>query len=246
MIGSIFKRKALFGMNKEQERRYAYEKDAYRTFLSCMSDKQTEDLDYLDFVIDLLRKEVKYSSLLEINRGNSEDRFIYPFHRMYDVLIHSAPEKPCHVDLSENNLISAPWNEKRYKGILRWLSSHEFQYQKNNHRAYYYEYINIACAYNGLHSLGVGSYFGKGTIEAVSFDTTKIFPYVDTNCDLSFSYNKENILRHMEEEQIPMNGYIEQELSKRFYGTDYRLILLYQLCQQKYFMEQQKTREEET
>ena len=72
MIGSIFKRKAPFGMNKEQERRYAYEKDAYWTFLSCMSDKQTEDLDYLDFVIDLLRKEVKYSSLLETSRRNSK------------------------------------------------------------------------------------------------------------------------------------------------------------------------------
>ncbi len=239
MIGNRFKRKAPFEMSRTEERRYEYEKDAYRLFLNRMSDRKPKDLCYLDFMIDLLRKEVKYSSLLEINRGNTKDRFLYPFHRMCDKLIGAKYTKDFQIDLKENNLISAPWDESRYKGMLKWISKQGFQYQRSNHMAYYYEYINIACAYNGVHSLGVGTYFGNGTIKAKSFDTTKIFPYVEANCDLSFSYNEENVLRRMEEKKITMDGYIEQELSRRFYGTDYRLILLYKLCQEKYFMERE-------
>ena len=78
---------------------------------------------------------------------------------------------------------------------------------------------------------------GKGTIEARYFDTTRIFPYVEANSDLSFTYNKERVLQRMEKENITLNYALERELQRRFYGTDYRLLLLYKLCQQKYFMD---------
>lgn len=219
--------------------RYLYEESAYEVFMKNMKSNilSLDDLYYFDFMIDLLIKEVKYSSLLEINRDNPMGRFIYPFHRMNSTLTGYVREGTLQVDLSDNNLISSPWNHNRYKGIRNWLSTHDFQYDKQNHRAYYYDYINITCAYNGYHSLGVGTYLGNGTIEAHYFDTTKIFPYVEANDDLSFSYNKKNVLERLGKEGIETDARMEQELNRRFYGTDYRLILLYKLCQQKYFME---------
>ena len=221
----------------KKERRYVYEKDAYAAFLHSISGIGVEDAYYLDFMIDLLRKEIKYSSLLEINRGGHMFRYLYPFQRMDPVLIRYKSSETCQIDLEKNNLISSPWNHGRYKSILKRLSTHAFQYDKQNHRADYYDYINVTCAYNGLHSLGVGSYLGKGTIEARYFDTTRIFPYVETNSDLSFTYNKARILQRMEKENISLDYSLERELQRRFYGTDYRLLLLYKLCQQKYFMD---------
>lgn len=222
---------------REVDTRYEYEKEAYVAFWQNMRGIQKDELYYLDFMIDVLRKELKYSSLLEINRGNTAERFVYPFYKMNDVMLGYRSEKDCCIDLDANSLISSPWNHNRYKNILKWLKTHNFQYDKQNHRAYYYDYINIACAYNGFHSLGVGTYLGKGKIEAKYFDTRKIFPYVEANDDLSFSYNKENILKHLEERNIPLNCKFEQELNRRIYGTDYRLILLYKLCQKKYALE---------
>lgn len=46
----------------KKERRYVYEKDAYAAFLHSISGIGVEDAYYLDFMIDLLRKEIKYSN----------------------------------------------------------------------------------------------------------------------------------------------------------------------------------------
>ena len=54
---------------REEDRRYAYEKEAYCAFLHSIPDIGFEDLYYLDFVIDLLRKEITYSASLEEEPG---------------------------------------------------------------------------------------------------------------------------------------------------------------------------------
>ena len=54
---------------REEDRRYAYEKEAYCAFLHSIPDIGFEDLYYLDFVIDLLRKEITYRASLEEEPG---------------------------------------------------------------------------------------------------------------------------------------------------------------------------------
>ena len=54
---------------REEERRYAYEKEVYCAFLHSIPDIGFEDLYYLDFAIDLLRKEIIYSVSLEEEPG---------------------------------------------------------------------------------------------------------------------------------------------------------------------------------
>ena len=54
---------------REEDRRYAYEKEAYCAFLQSIPDIGFEELYYLDFVIDLLRKEITYSASLEEKPG---------------------------------------------------------------------------------------------------------------------------------------------------------------------------------
>jgi len=219
---------------------YIHDVREYSRFLTAvdMYVRGFEDAYYLSFMIDLLIKEVKYSSLLEINRANAKDKFIYPFHMFSSELLGYRPErKKIEIDFDKHNLISQPWKHRRYKDILKKLMASEFRYDEQNHEAYYYDYLNIACAYNGSHSLGVGTYLGKGKIIADYYDTTKIFPYIDVNEDLSFSFNKKNVLKRLEESPVNMpKEDIEKALKLRVYGTDYRLLLIYKLSQRKYFL----------
>ena len=54
---------------REEDRRYTYEREAYCAFLNSMRDIGFHDLYYLNFAIDLLRKEITYSVSLEEEPG---------------------------------------------------------------------------------------------------------------------------------------------------------------------------------
>ena len=217
----------------QNKMRYEYEKTEYMNFLNSINMQHITDPEYLEFTIDLLRKELRYSSALEINRGNSIERFIYPFDKMEPVLLgYKSLREEIEVDIRKNNLISAPWNHRRYSDILHRMRREPFKYDKKNHNAIYYDGLNITCVYNGLHSLAVGVYLGSGTIKATYYDVRNIFEFVDANTDLSFTYNEEAVFNNLKNGERP--SWIYEELGKRFYGTDYRLILIYELCRRLY------------
>ena len=67
-------------------------------------------------------------------------------------------------------------------------------YPEENHEAFYYEYLDVACMWNGYHSGAIGGYFGKGILPAIKYDTRKIFDYVDVKDDLTVVYNAKNIV----------------------------------------------------
>lgn len=224
--------------------RYWNEVNEYRTFLyhvECVIHDERA-LEYLEYFIDLLRKEIKYSSLLEINRGKERDRFMYPF-RKFDLDFLGISIQGSKIDIERNNLISSPWNHGRYFGILHWLKAHKFRYDPLNHMAEYYDYINITSAINGFHSLGVGAYMGKGCIKAFYCDTTKLFPYLEANEDLSFSYNKSNVIEFLKKQNKTVPDYFLKRLDRKIYGTDYRLLLVYKLCQKKFYLEHNSNKE---
>lgn len=222
---------------KQETERILYESYAYRTFISrfVLADA-FHDVYYLDFMIDLLRKEVKYSALLEINRDNDSNRYVLPISRMCAKLLGYQSDRKCNVDLRKDDVISAPWVASRYKNALQTFKTEKFKYRENNHGVDYYEYLDIACVYNGKHSIGVASYLGEGTVEANYYDTTKVFPYIETD-GYAFYYNREAIMERLADENISMTQEMEEEL-RRSYRVDYRLALLYQFCRQKYFLEQ--------
>lgn len=217
--------------------RYLYERIAAQTFrksLACMN--AFEDIYYLDFVIDLLKKELKYSALLEINRDNDKYRFVYPFSSMNAKLIGYQSEGKQLLDLSKDHVISAPWKLPRYKEMLQKLKIHRFE-QRENQGVDYYAYLDIACVYRNMHSIGVANYLGEGFVEADYYDATKIFPFVNVE-GIDIVYNQEAVLRRLREENIDLTLEMKKELNRRIEGVDYRLALLYELCQKKYFLEQ--------
>lgn len=220
----------------EDDKLYEHEKREYRLFMENVKTHVFSEnrLEYLSFFIDLLIKELKYSCLLEINRHGCRERFFLPFSE-FDLRFLNLPEREIEIDIQKNNLISVPWKHNRYEDILKKLKNEPFEYDPENHKARYYDYINLTCAYNGLHSLGAGSYMGEGKITADFVDTTKIFPFINVENDLSFTYNQNAVRAFFEKGDMPLD--LEKNLDIRVYGTDYRLVLIYELAKRKYCIE---------
>ena len=225
------------------EERYEYEKQSYRAFVfTAQNDILNAEEEYIDLYIDLLVQEMKYSSLLEITRDNEKNRFVFPFHKMDPRLTgYKQGKKKIEIDAGKDYLISQPWKHSSYRSMLKTIKENGFISYPDNHRAIYYNGLGITCAYNGFHSLAIAAYTGKGKVLADYYDVEQIFDYINVNDDLSFSYNKENILKKQNNGYHGGNHYgelqndeLKQELDKRFYGTDYRLLLIYYLCQGKF------------
>lgn len=237
-LNKRIKRNNMIGFSDiKDKKRYKNEIREYREFLFNIT-KYVEplgDSEYYDFYLTLLKKELRYSSLLEINRGNAANRFIYPFHKMVPELIgYRRPKEKIEIDIRDNNLLSQPWNHRRYSNLLHYLKTRDFKYDSLNHYAIYYDGLDVTSVYNGFHSLGVGMYLGEGKIEAEYYDVRKIFKYVNANEDLSFSYDKEKIIERLEKEGTKIPYTSVANLDDRFYGTDYRLMLIYELSKRKY------------
>lgn len=221
----------------KSKNRYRYDAEDYRLFLHNISSapSMAYDPEYYDFYIDLLRKETQYSSLLEINRENSQHRFIYPFHKMNALLLgYGQEKKTVEIDIRDNNLISEPWKHSSYSSILNRLKHTKFEYDASNHKATYYHGLNVTCVKNGFHSLGAAVYLGNGRIQADYYDVEKIYEKVKANDDLAFSYDEERILKDFDEQGVTLPQWLKTELKMRFYGTDYRLMLIYELSKRKY------------
>ncbi len=168
--------------------------------------------------------------------------------RVYD---ENASELPFSAVLELLSMVKAlPDREYRLKGSFKLYSFQEKKYDlfyipdmvlfnvllkcdSENHKARYYDYINLTCAYNGVHSLGTGSYMGEGKLTADFVDTTRIFPFINVENDLSFTYNHYAVKALSEK----MNIGLEKNLDIRVYGTDYRLMLIYELSKRKYIIE---------
>jgi len=239
-IESFFKKKKGRSYDPDMfrnDKRYKADIQQYAAILNNLTSfisGEEKDIFYLDYFIDLLRKEIKYSALMEINRGNEKFRYLYPFDRLSFSLIREEPQEEIEIDIAENNLISAPWKHARYQPLYEKMKNEDFVFHPTNHFSIYYDYLNVTCVYNGCQSLGLGSYFGKGKIVSRRFKTSKIFDYVDVTEDLAVVYNRENILKRYKEEGEEPPYEFEKFSHDRHYGTDYRLLLIYTLSQMKY------------
>lgn len=231
------------------KRRMERDCDEYNLFLRNLKqmsiDDEMNDTQYLEFICKILRKEIKYAAMLEIYRGNINRRFTYPFSSIRRAFTGYCPsdKNRIKIELGKEDVITAPWKESSYVRCSRKLTKENIRYEETKYQATFYEGLDLTIAGYGFHSIAVGIILEQGRINAEKFDVTKIFPYVDVYPDLSFRYNEKTILKRLAEQEHHLSNEDVKLLSTRFYGTDYRLILLYQLCQRKFFIEQGMTDE---
>lgn len=108
--------------------------------------------------------------------------------------------KKANVNLSSTKIYLHPWNNVRTRESLVNISENDFVYDKNNHFAIYYPYINLCYVTCGNHSINAGRYFRKGSIVADEYDLSACFPHIET--DGSYWFNT-----HTNEPLIPVDDY---------------------------------------
>lgn len=117
-----------------------------------------------------------------------------------NTLSFSDSSKKVNVNLSSTKIYLHPWNNDRTSESLLNISENDFVYNKNNHFAIYYPYINLCYVTCGNHSINAGRYFRKGSIVADEFNLTACFPHIKT--DGCYWFNA-----HTNEPLIPVDDY---------------------------------------
>lgn len=236
---TMFKRKIIKARSLLRSKdRYKGDQEQYKCMLCQIGDfyVKTGDDEYLNFILDLLREEVRYCSYLELFRGREQYRYLYPFMKMDSELLgySYSVEKKIDIDLSITPIVSEPWDKERHSRIFRkMVADKEFVYEPNNHKAIYFEYLDIACMCNGYHSTSIGGYLKKGSITANVYETPSIFDSVIVNDDLSISYDADNISKRFAEKNEPVPENFDEKMRCRYIGVDYRLLLIYELSKMK-------------
>jgi len=215
-------------VNPVHEFRYAME-----FVKETLEEKKTKEdqILILDFILSVIREDLKYDTLTNIfyrEKWFDEGLRIslpFPYH-YYDekgnmLSIYEDKAKVKKVDLAKECVLVFPWHRGRMRDNIKNIGRNEFQYDKFNHKAYYFSPVNICFVYNGMHSITAGIGFKKGYIEAAEYDVTKLFEHVYT--DGLYWYNRHN------------NQKLEDEL------FDFRIGVIYEISKIKYNIERNVT-----
>ena len=141
----------------------------------------------LDFMIDVIKKDLKTDllSCIFYSQEHFTRHFRYPFPLFYcdeqgneqDLPVEGAIQ----INLAQDDILVMPWHRERLCGQIKNIFSNNFVYDRSNHKAYYFSFIDLCYVYNGNHSVSSGIVFKKGTIEAKKVDLTKLFPHIHTD-----------------------------------------------------------------
>ncbi|MEZ0536010.1 DUF6710 family protein [Caldicellulosiruptoraceae bacterium PP1] len=206
--------KELYKLNAEREFSYAIE------FVNNAIEGETkieDKIKMIDFIMDLIKEDIKTDLLTKIiyNPEANITRY-FPFPMCYydknnnAYRLHEGEE--IEIDLSNECVITYPYNREKYVKNIRTISKEPFIYKNNNHTAYYFSQVNICYIANGYHSIASGIMCNKGKIKAKKIDITPLYDYVYTNGVYWYNTHTNNILTTL---------------------TDFRIGILYEIAKIK-------------
>lgn len=186
--------------------------------------KQEDKIIILDFMLDVIREDLKTDLLTTIfySKENFESRIKFPFPFYYydefgnEFELFPEEERLVRVDLAKDCVLVLPWNRKRMRDSIKNIFANEFKFDESNHKAYYFSHVDICYVYNGNHSIASGIVYKKGYIQAKECDLSKLFDHVHT--DGLYWYNSHN----------------NQRLDDLF---DFRIGIIYEIAKLKYQIE---------
>lgn len=176
----------------------------------------------LEFMLKVIKEDLKTDLLSHIlySQEYFTRHFNYPFPFFYsDENGNQRKIKELgttDIELAVNCVLVLPWHRERLRNQVKNLFRNDFEYDRWNHKAYYFPYIDLCWAYNGTHSISSGVVYKKGTIEADQYELTELFAHLDT--DGKSWYNI-----HNHEELYDL--------------VDFRIGIIYSLAKLKYQLE---------
>lgn len=159
-----------------------------------------DKIDILEFLMKSVRQQIQLESILSYiypGKFMQQKNFniILPMELLTDGgLIEPAKETHTTIDFSKTVTVSTPKEAKKYARAIIDVNSRGFTYNKNNHFATYYKYLDICVITNGYHHTAAAILNNKGTIIAShEYDTALIFPYVSINNNVEIEIVNDDI-----------------------------------------------------
>ena len=176
-------------LERKNRQNYSNSIKSINKMLSHAGEVGCSKKDLIDYLIDLIGRDLKQDCLANIIYGRKSIDLLYWFPDKYynksgevQEIEHVEDEElKVEVDFSKICTFSIPWNHCRVPRNLAYLKGKKFLYDKTNHYAIYYPEINICHVYNGRHSASIGISNNKGKIKAEQFNIKPLFGNVHTD-----------------------------------------------------------------
>lgn len=186
-------------------------------------EKSNQDrIVILNFMLNVIKKDLQTDLLSHIfySEEHFAKQFRYPFPLFYydeQGNEQGLPEEGIiEIDLAQDAVLVLPWHRERLRGQIKNIFSNNFVYDRSNHMAYCFPYIDLCYVYNGIHSVSSGIFHKKGIIKAKAYDITKLFFQIHTD---------------------GRNWYNSHNNEKRGELADFRLGIIYEIAKMKYAIE---------
>lgn len=191
----MWRRKKIIMQQVEQAIQPSFEFNHAMAFAKkgCSHAETTQEkLTLLDYILDAVREDLKTDLIGSVlYRSENLNRFLdYPILPYYYVdeqgtkhRWHAEEVGERTVSLATDCVLTLPWKQRRLIDAVIASAKEAFQYDPKNQKAYYYHPLGVCYIHNGKHSIAAGMFHKKGTIQALEYDITALFPHVTTNGD---------------------------------------------------------------
>lgn len=128
------------------------------------NEDKENTLVLLDYIMEMVRNDLKYSLLTEIIYSKRFDVLditrkmfipqIYTNQNGVNISVISKEVKE--INLIKDTIISVPYRRERKQSAIVYLRNNKFKYMEDNHMGNYYELVDVTYIYNGIHSISGG------------------------------------------------------------------------------------------
>lgn len=147
-------------------------------------------LDYYDCMVknDIafeLRNKILYEgTFIDLNQHGFDPCLRFPYYDKEGNL--NCTFDHCIEDIRidfdrETTTFLLPWSQKKMERAILMSSNRKFQFDMNNHKAYYFYPFDFVYLYNGNHGIAAFSAKKNGFLMAKTINFMPIFPHVKTN-----------------------------------------------------------------
>ncbi len=176
-------------------------------------------IDNINYFLEVVKKDLQYEMLADIFYSDVSKNATKLISNYYidenGNDFHIGTEKYKEVDTNIITTITGPHNIKGMNRAVNVINRDGFEYRNDNHRAFYYPFLNLCIVYGGNHSISAGIVKKQAKLPARICNDISLFPHVYT--DGTYWYNT-----HTNEKSIPV--------------LDFRMAVLYEAAKLKYYL----------
>lgn len=167
-----------------------------------------EKIDVLNYVLTVLREDLKYSLIAEViykEEAIDLDTRFFPDYKTLDGTWENIKEYQSEttkeIVLSEDCVIGIPWKPDRIWEKVTFMLKEPF-IRDSNHQAIYFPELKVCFVLSGNHSIAVGVIYKKGVIKANECSIIPAFAHLKSDGDNWINSHTNEILEPVKDFRI--------------------------------------------